>query len=139
MLWFTVSPIPIKRRVRFTQHGKAYTDEKTRDDLARVRDSYKGEFFASDEPLALIIDVYKPIPKSKPKHAREPFTVKPDVDNIAKAVLDGLNGKAFDDDRQVVLMTIYKHDRTHDILSEQIRYTLCPFKEVAHDRETDRR
>ena len=35
-------------------------------------------------------------------------TIKPDLDNIAKAVLDGLNGLAFDDDKQVVSLKVSK-------------------------------
>lgn len=33
---------------------------------------------------------------------------KPDIDNIAKAVLDGLNGHAFADDKQVAALTVRK-------------------------------
>jgi Holliday junction resolvase RusA-like endonuclease len=33
---------------------------------------------------------------------------KPDVDNIAKSILDALNGTAYDDDKRVVALTIYK-------------------------------
>lgn len=32
---------------------------------------------------------------------RQHATTKPDIDNIIKAVLDGLNGVAFKDDKQV--------------------------------------
>ena len=35
-------------------------------------------------------------------------TIKPDVDNVAKAVLDALNGLAFDDDKQVVRLEVSK-------------------------------
>ena len=34
---------------------------------------------------------------------------KPDLDNIAKIVLDSLNGLAYKDDRQVVSLKIEKH------------------------------
>ena len=42
---------------------------------------------------------------------RENDTFKPDVDNIAKAVLDALNGVAFEDDSQVVRLRCSKHPR----------------------------
>lgn len=36
------------------------------------------------------------------------YVSKPDVDNIAKAVLDGLNGVAYNDDAQVVNLAVGK-------------------------------
>jgi len=32
---------------------------------------------------------------------------QPDLDNVAKSILDGLNGVAWDDDRQVVELHVY--------------------------------
>lgn len=40
--------------------------------------------------------------------AQRPQT-KPDCDNIAKIILDSLNGIAYDDDKQVVSLTICKY------------------------------
>ena len=34
--------------------------------------------------------------------------VKPDTDNIAKSILDSLNGIAYKDDKQVVELIVYK-------------------------------
>ena len=56
-----------------------------------------------------------PIPKSFSKAKREkaiaweiaPQT-KPDLDNVVKAVLDGLNGVAYADDKQVTRLQIEK-------------------------------
>ncbi len=36
------------------------------------------------------------------------YTGKKDIDNIAKSILDGLNGVAYIDDKQVVQLTISK-------------------------------
>jgi Holliday junction resolvase RusA-like endonuclease len=36
-----------------------------------------------------------------------PVGIRGDVDNICKAVLDGLNGVAWDDDRQVEMMEVH--------------------------------
>jgi Holliday junction resolvase RusA-like endonuclease len=47
---------------------------------------------------------------SKKKAATTVFcTKKPDCDNIAKIVLDALNGIAFHDDSQVSCLTVHKH------------------------------
>lgn len=40
--------------------------------------------------------------------------VKPDVDNVTKAILDALNGIAFSDDRQIVQVTCEKWYDTSD-------------------------
>ncbi|MEG1247059.1 RusA family crossover junction endodeoxyribonuclease, partial [Gordonibacter sp.] len=63
-------------------------------------------------PVSVTIDVFRALPNSRPKRvAYEPDTVSPDADNIAKAVLDGLNGIAYEDDRQVVELHVRKHNR----------------------------
>ena len=36
-------------------------------------------------------------------------TKKPDIDNVIKSVLDGLNGVAYEDDKQVVKLTANKY------------------------------
>jgi Holliday junction resolvase RusA-like endonuclease len=36
-------------------------------------------------------------------------TSKPDIDNVVKAIFDGLNGVAWRDDVQVVSLTVRKH------------------------------
>lgn len=67
-------------------------------------------------PVVVIVEVFKPLPVSTPKAvASVPFTVKPDADNIAKLVLDALNGIAYADDKQVVGLTTIKHDRVRGI------------------------
>ena len=124
-----VSPIPVKRRVRFRRNGRTYIDELTKADLSRVRDSWDDGIYMS-EPLALIIDVYQSLPESKARKVREPFTLKPDIDNIIKAVMDGLNGTAYHDDKQIVLVICHKHERTTRITGEYVSYILAPYDEV---------
>jgi len=55
------------------------------------------------------------IPKSTSKKNREKMLCgalrpdkKPDIDNVAKIILDSLNGIAYDDDKQVVELTVKK-------------------------------
>ena len=56
-----------------------------------------------------------PIPKSVSKKKREEMnrgllmhTKKPDCDNIAKSILDALNGLAYYDDSQICELSVYK-------------------------------
>jgi Holliday junction resolvase RusA-like endonuclease len=66
-------------------------------------------------PLEVSIVAHVGIPKSKPKKFRGDAlrgavkpTKKPDVDNMAKIVLDGCNGILYKDDCQVVDLRIVK-------------------------------
>lgn len=64
---------------------------------------------------AKIVAMY-PIPKNMTKKNRQLIdegklhpTKKPDLDNVAKIILDSLNKIAFDDDSQVVRLIVEKH------------------------------
>ena len=110
MTHFKLDRIPVKRRARINRRGRAYVDIKTQADLKAVREAYTGELYEC--PVKVTIVVHKPIPKSKPKKIEVmPFTQKPDIDNIAKAVLDGLNGVAYRDDSQVTELRVLKANR----------------------------
>lgn len=51
-----------------------------------------------------------PRPKSKRRKRNEPelHAIKPDADNLAKAVLDALNGLAWRDDSQIAVLEVEK-------------------------------
>lgn len=66
-------------------------------------------------PVRVLITVYHPMPKSMSQKARLEAvqrvlrpTVKPDMDNVLKTVLDALNGVAYVDDNQVTDIAISK-------------------------------
>lgn len=114
---FVIHAAPIgKARPRVTTHG-TYTPKKTKDYELLVRAEYQrqsGAWFG-ESALAVHIAAYFPIPQSKPKTIRVKMlageirpTVKSDSDNIAKAVLDALNGIAYKDDSQVVSLFVEK-------------------------------
>jgi Holliday junction resolvase RusA-like endonuclease len=116
-----------KERPRFARMGnfvKTYTPGKTklRESEIQVlaRQEMKGkEIFTG--ALEVSMNVGFPIPKSwskkKTKEATDgilkPIT-KPDLDNIAKLVLDALNGIVYKDDSQVVELTISKFYTVRD-------------------------
>lgn len=124
MIQFTVLGCPVgKGRPKFsTFNGQAtaYTPAKTvnYENLVKlsVQQQQKGlKPFDKDVPLQAHIIAYFPIPKSTSKKKREAMlngeiyhTKKPDADNLAKAVLDALNGIAFYDDAQVCELIVQK-------------------------------
>jgi len=68
-----------------------------------------------DGPVLLTVDAVFSPAASWPKWRREAalahgiqHTMKPDVDNLAKAALDAINGIVFQDDRQVFSLVVRK-------------------------------
>jgi crossover junction endodeoxyribonuclease RusA len=65
-----------------------------------------------DSPVHVVIQFSLPRPKSTPKRVNWPAK-RPDLDKLARAVLDGLtDGGAWLDDGQVVKMGLVKHYAT---------------------------
>ena len=105
-----------KARPRVTIHG-TYTPKKTKQYEQTVQVEYKrqsGVYF-DNKPLQVEITANFPIPKSTPKNQRIEMlaghirpTKKPDCDNIAKAILDALNGQAYRDDAQISALYVRK-------------------------------
>lgn len=121
---FEVLGVPVgKGRPRFSTQGgfvRAITPEKTANYEALVKLSYQQKYagcmFDKDIPLRAIIRAFFPIPKSASKKKREEMlcgrvmhTHKPDCDNIAKTILDALNGIAYYDDSQIVQIHVEKY------------------------------
>lgn len=105
-----------KGRPRFTRGGHVYTPKGTRDYERAIREAFENAPGRPPEPFSGPIDVTivtsRQLPKSTPKSViREPDTHKPDADNVAKIVLDALNGVAWLDDAQVTSLTVVKLDR----------------------------
>lgn len=103
-----------KQRARATRQGRVYTPAATVS-FERTVGTLAGPLFPApmDGPLAVeIIATFEPPPSwSAKKRAAmmwQPHTQRPDLDNLAKAVLDGLNRIAFADDSQVAQQTLRK-------------------------------
>ena len=108
---FTVDLVPVKRRARADRQGHVYVDKDTEREMKAVADAYEGPRFAG--PVTVGISTCRKLPKSTPKKVEsEPDCYTPDVDNIAKAVLDALNGKAWEDDKCVTVLHMEKRPRT---------------------------
>lgn len=115
---FCVHGAPVgKARPRVTKSGHAYTPQKTKDYEAIVRACYQSQVgrgrFPAGVPLTVKITAEFPIPKSTSKKRAAALigrwhTKKPDADNVAKAILDALNGYAYPDDSAVSKLTAEK-------------------------------
>jgi Holliday junction resolvase RusA-like endonuclease len=87
----------------------------------------------SNEPLETPVGVYLymrlPIPKSYTKKRTEDCLTglekpikKPDIDNLAKSLLDGMNGVVFKDDSQIVSLhctKVYASEPGVDIMVKE--------------------
>lgn len=116
---FTVFGQPTgKGRPRFTRAGHTYTPEKTRNYEELVRYSFISSYpkgIPLEDAVKVSIVAYYSIPKSYSKKKRQeclndqiPVQSKPDCDNIAKIILDSLNGYAYVDDKQVSALRVMK-------------------------------
>lgn len=119
-----------KARPRFnTKTGRAFTPGDTITYENWIRYAYQtqnGRYLKG--AIRARIEVYYKIPKSYSKKRVQAIRdglemplKKPDSDNIAKIVLDSLNKIAFDDDAQIVELTVVKR-WTEDI--ERIEFEL---------------
>ncbi|QDP67031.1 MAG: hypothetical protein Unbinned4497contig1000_5 [Prokaryotic dsDNA virus sp.] len=109
-----VSGQPIgKARPRFVRSGKTYTPAKTVDYERRIHAAawaamVKQDVYQTLRPVSVEVIAFMQIPTSwskvKQLHAEYnaiSHTSKPDLDNIVKVALDGLQGTLFKSDAQV--------------------------------------
>lgn len=55
---------------------------------------------------------FYPTPDPQTLRARTPHIKRPDADNVAKAILDALNGHAYNDDSAIALLMVRKYQTT---------------------------
>lgn len=107
-----------KARPRFSR-GHAYTPDATKKYETMTAFLYRraanGFSFDKETPISVTILVYFSVPKSASKKKKEVMLYggirpvrKPDADNIAKIILDALNGTAYHDDAQIVQLSVRK-------------------------------
>lgn len=109
-----------KERHRTGKYG-TYTPSKTVKYEKEIQKAFRSCWdipelpFPTKKPLTVSIAAYYKIPKSESKKTKAEMAInkirptkKPDVDNIAKVVMDALNGVAWKDDAQVVNLHIIK-------------------------------
>ncbi len=111
------APIP-KGRPRFSRHHAtknvvAYTPKRTKDYEAQVYEAAKPHFHEPiTEPSHIYIEAIFPRPKrlmaKRHPDGLIPHDKRPDLDNLAKAVMDGI-GPLLSDDAIITKMTASKY------------------------------
>ena len=107
-----------KQRPRVLKTGIAYTPKETVNYETFVKMLYLEEY-ANEKPftgpVSMLISAFYQIPKSASKKHKEamarhdiPPTTRPDIDNIAKIIMDALAGVAYEDDKQITSCSINK-------------------------------
>lgn len=104
-------------RVNTITH-RAYTPQKTRAYESLVQESYKYAALHQKRhsgPVRAEITAFYKIPKTWPSSRKRAAVageisplIKPDLDNVAKAVLDALNGLAYTDDSSITELIVRK-------------------------------
>ena len=102
-----------KARPRKGKYG-VYNPSSNAEYEGKVKAAYleaRGMHDPTDGPVSLYVHAYFAIPKSAIRKRMEDkikegeiYLGKPDADNIAKSVMDGLNGVAYIDDSQVYFL-----------------------------------
>lgn len=121
---FVIDGIPVgKERPRFANVNgfvRTYTSAKTKNAEGMIgwvasNAMKESQNVLITDPLFIFIEFRMPIPKSfsKTKHlsaisGETVPTVKPDLDNLAKTILDGMNGIVYKDDSQIVDLFVRK-------------------------------
>jgi Holliday junction resolvase RusA-like endonuclease len=121
-IMFTVYGEPVaKGRPRFAKRGnyvQTYTPVKTKsyeDEVRLLATKAKGSGSTLEGSVSVFIYISFSVPQSYSKRKREAclsgetkHTKKPDLDNVAKAIIDGMNGIIFKDDSQIINLNVTK-------------------------------
>ena len=122
IVMYTVYGEPVgKGRPRFARRGNfvsTYSPQKTKtyeDEIRMMAKAAMGSSEPLETPVTVAIYIRVGIPASFSKQKRKDAlagilkpTKKPDIDNIAKCFLDGMNDIVYLDDKQVVNLHVTK-------------------------------
>lgn len=125
MIKLTVKGRPVpKARPVVPKKGRPYTRKSTLKYEQKVREAYRASSnpaYMAGEALSADLRFYFKVPKNTTKKQwaeliQHPwYTKKKDLDNLAKSVLDALNGVAYADDSQIACLYLSK---VYDISSK---------------------
>jgi Holliday junction resolvase RusA-like endonuclease len=108
-IFIEMKPIP-KGRPRMTRRGRVFTPQTTIDAETIVREAWTGPCYEGD--VSLVCQFTKENVTLTVSEISEgtltKSTLRGDIDNYVKLLMDGLNGVAWQDDKQVKLLIATK-------------------------------
>lgn len=94
-----------KQRARLGRRRKAFTPEKTVSFETAIRNWWReNSIHLGDLPVGMEVEIERHgfwVRIYEMDGFHRPINIRGDVDNYVKSIMDGLNGVAYDDDRQV--------------------------------------
>jgi crossover junction endodeoxyribonuclease RusA len=100
-------PVP-KGRPRMTRRGRVFTPKRTSDAETLVAEAWgDNKKFVGSVGVVMLLGSDGTLITVFP-HEAEPQKLRGDIDNYVKTIMDGLNGKAWDDDKQVTYLVAEK-------------------------------
>ena len=113
MITFPIAPV-VARRARVTRWSTYFPKRYTqfRKEFGELLEKYKAE--PTDGLLYVKLDFYVQLPKTMSKKKKEEKEGKhcdnnADLDNYVKATLDSLEGKYYNNDKQIVMIRARKY------------------------------
>lgn len=99
----------VKQRPRLGRRGRVFTPTQTLEFEQGIKARWRGP--CADGPVNLAIGLYKnKIVITMTDSDVETTGLRGDIDNYAKAILDGLNGVGYTDDKLVRRLLVTKHE-----------------------------
>lgn len=96
----------VKQRPRMGRNGRVYTPKATLEAEEELRADYEGPLF--EGPIALNMSFWPDRTEITITEGVVQAPLRGDIDNYSKLVLDGLEGVAYPNDRQVMVITAAK-------------------------------
>ena len=100
-----------KERPRATRTGHVYTPKRTAQYEKKVADAYTGPLIPADHTVEVSLSFSKEgthIVVTATKNPDWKSSLRGDIDNYVKSILDALNGVAWEDDKQIIELTVRK-------------------------------
>jgi len=134
--WFSCERVLADKRPRInTIEKRVYPDKKREAYKDMIRKSFKNVSINHSDycgAISLSVNVFRSLPKSRPKRIENEHDVyKPDADNIAKIIMDALNGIAWRDDSQINNLSISKKDRARR--EKEMCYVRIGYEELSDE------
>lgn len=109
---FEIAPVA-QERARMGRGGRFYIPSKSANFKKEVVSQFIRQWIRQPLDMALYVEITFCFVKPKTVK-RQLHTVKPDVDNCTKILLDALNGYLWKDDSQIVGLSAFKRYDTQD-------------------------